>query len=79
MKIKKYIILIFLLVSDEETGSDDSKEVTSSIAKDYDYCFVFEAAGKNLEVVTGRKGVGRYIIKIDGKAAHAGTSYKKKV
>ncbi len=33
--------------------------------------------GKNLEVVTGRKGVGRYIIKIDGKAAHAGTSYKK--
>lgn len=67
----------FLLVSDEETGSDDSKEVTSSIAKDYDYCFVFEAAGKNLEVVTARKGVGRYIIRIDGKAAHVGTSYKK--
>ena len=67
----------FLLVSDEETGSDDSKEVTSSIAENYDYCFVFEAAGKNLEVVTARKGVGRYIIKIDGKAAHAGTSYKK--
>ena len=67
----------FLLVSDEETGSDDSKEVTSSIAKDYDYCFVFEAAGENLEVVTSRKGVGRYIIKIDGKASHAGTSYTK--
>jgi len=67
----------FLLVSDEETGSDDSKEVTSSIAKDYDYCFVFEAAGKELELVTSRKGVGRYIIKIDGKAAHAGTSYTK--
>ena len=30
----------FLLVSDEETGSDDSKELTSSIARDYDYCFV---------------------------------------
>lgn len=69
----------FLLVSDEETGSDDSKEVTSSIAKDYDYCFVFEAAGKNLELVTSRKGVGRYIVKIDGKAAHAGTSYEKGV
>jgi len=67
----------FLLVSDEETGSDDSKEVTSSIAKNYDYCFVFEAAGENLEVVTSRKGVGRYIIKIDGKASHAGTSYTK--
>ena len=67
----------FLLVSDEETGSDDSKEVTSSIAKDYDYCFVFEAAGANLELVTSRKGVGRYIIKIEGKASHAGTSYTK--
>ncbi len=67
----------FLLVSDEETGSDDSKEVTMSLAKDYDYCFVFEAAGANLEVVTSRKGVGRYIIKIDGKASHAGTSYTK--
>lgn len=67
----------FLLVSDEETGSDDSKEVTSELAKNYDYCFVFEAAGKDLELVTARKGVGRYIIKIEGKASHAGTSYEK--
>lgn len=67
----------FLLVSDEETGSDDSKEVTSSLAKDYDYCFVFEAAGEKLELVTGRKGVGTFIIDVEGKAAHAGTSYIK--
>jgi len=76
-KNKEIFNIDFLLVSDEETGSDDSKEVTASIAKDYDYCFVFEAAGKELEVVTARKGVGRYIIKVEGKAAHAGTSYKK--
>lgn len=67
----------FLLVSDEETGSDDSKFLTSKIASDYDYCFVFEAAGTNLEVVTGRKGVGTFTIEIEGKAAHAGTSYEK--
>ena len=65
----------FLLVSDEETGSDDSKPLTLSLAKDYDYCFVFEAAGENLEVVTGRKGVGTYTIYIEGKAAHAGVRY----
>lgn len=65
----------FLLVSDEETGSDDSKHLTSSIAKDYDYCFVFEAAGVNLEVVTGRKGVGTFTITIEGKASHAGVRY----
>ena len=67
----------FLLVSDEETGSDDSKFITLELAKNYDYCFVFEAAGKNLEVVTARKGVGTYTITVEGKAAHAGTSYTK--
>lgn len=66
-----------MLVSDEETGSDDSSSVTSIIAENYDYCFVFEAAGEKLEVVTARKGVGCYIIKVEGKASHAGTSYKK--
>jgi len=67
----------FFLVSDEETGSDNSSKITEKIAKDYDYCFVFEAAGKNLELVVARKGVGRYIIDVTGKASHAGTSYKK--
>ncbi len=65
----------FLLVSDEETGSDDSKYITSKIAKDYDYCLVFEAAGKNDEVVVGRKGVGTFFIDIKGVAAHAGNHY----
>jgi len=65
----------FLLVSDEETGSDDSKKISSKIAKDYDVCFVFEAAGEKLEVVTGRKGVGTFTINIEGKASHAGVRY----
>ena len=71
----KIVNVDFLLVSDEETGSDDSKYITLDIAKNYDYCFVFEAAGENLEVVTGRKGVGTYTIMIEGKAAHAGVRY----
>lgn len=66
----------FLLVSDEETGSDDSKILSRSLAIDYDYCLVFEAAGKNMEVVIGRKGVGTFGIDIVGKAAHAGNHYK---
>ena len=64
-----------LLVSDEESGSDDSKHLTATLAKDYDYCFVYEAAGEQMEVVTGRKGVGTFFIDIKGKAAHAGNSY----
>jgi len=66
-----------LLVSDEETGSDDSKHLTSKLATNYDYCFVFEAAGEIGEVVSGRKGVGTFNIHIQGKAAHAGNHYIK--
>ncbi|NPA58957.1 MAG: M20 family metallopeptidase [Epsilonproteobacteria bacterium] len=64
-----------LLVSDEETGSDDSKHLTAKLASKYDYCFVYEAAGKEMEVVTARKGVGTFFIDIEGKAAHAGNHY----
>jgi glutamate carboxypeptidase len=65
----------FLLVSDEETGSDDSKHLSSKLAKQYDYCMVFEAAGLHDEVVVGRKGVGTFFIDIEGIAAHAGNHY----
>jgi glutamate carboxypeptidase len=64
-----------LFVSDEETGSDDSKLLTAKLAKNYDYCFVYEAAGEKLELVSGRKGVGTFFIDIAGLAAHAGNSY----
>ncbi len=77
--VKKHFSTIqnidFLLVSDEESGSDDSKYLTKELAKGYDYCLVFEAAGKNGEVVVGRKGVGTFFIDITGKAAHAGNEY----
>ena len=65
----------FLLVSDEETGSDDSKLLSKELAENYDYCLVFEAAGPQMEVVVGRKGVGTFWIDIKGKAAHAGNHY----
>ena len=65
----------FLLVSDEETGSDDSKLLSQELAKEYDYCLVFEAAGEQMEVVVGRKGVGTFGIDIVGKGAHAGNHY----
>ncbi|CAM4080642.1 M20 family metallopeptidase [Pseudoalteromonas byunsanensis] len=65
----------FLLVSDEEIGSDDSKYLTAELAKQYDVCLVFEAAGENHEVVTARKGIATFEIDITGKAAHAGNHY----
>jgi len=67
----------FLLVSDEETGSDDSKHLSAKLAQAYDYCMVFEAAGLHNEVVTERKGVGTFFVDIKGIAAHAGNNYSQ--
>jgi glutamate carboxypeptidase len=64
-----------LMVSDEETGSDDSKHLTAKIAKNYELCLVFEAAGIENEIVIARKGVATFHIDIKGKAAHAGNHY----
>jgi len=64
-----------LLVSDEESGSDDSRALSEKLSKNYDYCFVFEAAGRNNELVVSRKGIGTFTISIEGKASHAGNHY----
>lgn len=66
-----------LLVSDEETGSDDSRDLTTQLASRYHACLVFEAAGRNMELVNGRKGIGTFSINIKGKAAHAGVRYRE--
>ena len=68
-----------LLVSDEETGSDDSKFLSAALASDYDYCLVFEAAGAKMEAVSARKGVGTFTIDIEGVAKHAGNHYAEGV
>ncbi len=65
----------FLLVSDEEAGSDDSKYVTAKLAKEYEYALVYEAAGKDMQIVVGRKGAGTFYLDIEGKPAHAGNNY----
>lgn len=65
----------FFMVSDEETGSDDSKHITRQLAKNYQACLDFESAGPDHEVVNGRKGVATYCIELQGVAAHAGNNY----
>ena len=74
-KYGKIYNIDLLLVSDEETGSDDSKMLSTKLAQSYDYCMVFEAAGSQGEIVTGRKGAGTFFTEITGKAAHAGNHY----
>jgi len=67
-----------LLVSDEEVGSDSSRAITESLAKQSAAVLVLEPAyGLKGAVKTARKGVGEYQLKITGVAAHSGLDFEK--
>jgi glutamate carboxypeptidase len=67
-----------LLVSDEEVGSDSSRRITESLARNAEAVLVIEPSlGLQGSVKTARKGVGEYIVKAIGKAAHSGLDFEK--
>ena len=69
-----------LLVSDEEIGSDSSRAITEALAKKSAAVLVFEPSyGFHGAVKTARKGVGEYLVKVTGKASHAGLDFQKGV
>ena len=67
-----------LLVSDEEVGSDSSRAITESLAKQSSAVLVLEPAyGTKGAVKTARKGVGEYTLRVTGVAAHSGLDFEK--
>ncbi len=69
-----------LLVSDEEVGSDSSRAITEALAKKAAAVLVLEPSyGFEGAVKTARKGVGEYLVKVTGKASHAGLDFQKGV
>jgi glutamate carboxypeptidase len=69
-----------LLVSDEEVGSDSSRAITESLAKEAAAVLVLEPSyGRQGAVKTARKGVGEYLVNVTGKASHAGLDFQKGV
>jgi glutamate carboxypeptidase len=67
-----------LLVSDEEIGSDTSRRITESLAKNSSAVLVLEPShGPKGAVKTARKGIGEYVLKVTGKAAHSGLDFEK--
>lgn len=62
-----------LLTSDEEIGSPGSRRLIERRARQAAYALVMEPPSANGALKTARKGVGRFTVQIDGRAAHAGT------
>jgi glutamate carboxypeptidase len=63
-----------LLTSDEEIGSPTSRGLIEKLASQSAYALVLEPALADGGLKTSRKGVGRFRLEVEGKAAHAGVA-----
>lgn len=65
-----------LLVSEEEVGSPTSRAVIEREAARAAFVLVTEPAREGGRVVTGRKGVARFDLRLHGQAAHSGARHQ---
>lgn len=70
--------LVFLLTADEEIGSGSSRRIIEREARRSDFVLVLEPAhGPQGALKTARKGVGDFLIHVQGRPAHAGLEPEK--
>ena len=73
LKLQPEVAPIIFINSDEEIGSRESTRYVRRLAQLVDRALVLEPSlGLTGKLKTARKGVGRFSIKVRGKAAHAG-------
>src|SRR5471030_2939854 len=73
---KTKLPVTFLFIPEEEVGSPTSRARIEAVAKDHKYCLVMEPGRDGDRVVTSRKGVGRFIMTVKGRASHAGAKHE---
>ena len=70
-------VTIFL-DTDEEVGSESSRAIIESLARQCDAVLVLEPAqGSQGLLKTSRKGVGDFTVRVRGKASHSGVDFEK--
>ncbi|WP_312095839.1 M20 family metallopeptidase [Niallia sp.] len=72
-----YKNVIIIINTDEEIGSITSRELIEATAKTVDHVLIMEPADLDGNVVNGRKGGGKFFVKIYGKSAHSGVAPEK--
>jgi glutamate carboxypeptidase len=68
--------ITFLFVAEEEVGSPTSRALIEETARNAKYVLVMEPGRPAGAVVTSRKSVGRFELKVTGVAAHAGANHE---
>jgi glutamate carboxypeptidase len=66
-----------LITSDEEIGSPTSRRLIEETARQAEYVLVLEPPLHDGSLKTARKGVGHFVVEIEGKPAHAGVEPRK--
>lgn len=73
---KSRLPVTFLFIPEEEVGSPTSRARIEQAARGHKYCLVMEPGRDGDKVVTARKGVGRFVMTVKGRAAHAGVRHE---
>ncbi|MGA9865049.1 MAG: M20 family metallopeptidase [Acetobacteraceae bacterium] len=68
--------IVLLLTPDEEVGSPTSREWIEREAAQAACVLIMEPAGAGGACVTARKGVGRFVLRVEGRGAHAGGAFQ---
>ncbi len=69
--------IVLLLTPDEEVGSPTSREWIEREAGQAACVLIPEPAGQGGACVTARKGVGRFVMRVEGRGAHSGGGFQE--
>ncbi len=69
--------IVLLLTPDEEVGSPTSREWIEREAAQAACALIPEPAGHGGACVTARKGVGRFVMRVEGRGAHSGGAFEE--
>jgi len=72
-----YKNVIIIINTDEEIGSVASRELIEANAKKVDHVLIMEPSDIDGNLVIGRKGGGKFFLKVYGISAHSGVSPEK--
>jgi len=67
--------ILFLFTPDEEIGSPTTRGVIEEIGRGCAAVLVTEPAREGGKIVTARKGVGRFDVRLEGRPAHSGSRH----
>jgi glutamate carboxypeptidase len=68
--------VILLLTPDEEVGSPTSRAIIEQEGRQAECVLIAEPAGPGGACVTARKGVGRFVLRVEGVGSHAGGAFE---